>query len=92
MNVLPGGDGLPRHADRVPVLANDLALLQVLQGHLVPGFDGLTERLCYARFSDEGILRANSQVDVIVYTGDHPFWNALGRFWIRLMSWLSYAW
>jgi len=40
-----------------------------------------------------GIFRGalNSQADVIVYTGDHPFWNTLGKFWIRLMSWLSYA-
>jgi len=42
-------------------------------------------------FSDAVLLRLNSQVDVIVYTGDHPFWNALGRLWIRFMSWLSYA-
>jgi multidrug resistance efflux pump len=38
-----------------------------------------------------GGLRLNSQADVIVYTGEHAFWNALGRTWIRLMSWLSYA-
>ena len=36
-------------------------------------------------------VRLNSQIDVIVYTGDNPFWNALGKFWIRLMSWFSYA-
>jgi multidrug resistance efflux pump len=36
-------------------------------------------------------LRLNSQVDVIVYTGDHFFWNTLGKFWIRLVSWFSYA-
>ena len=36
-------------------------------------------------------LRLNSQADVIVYTGDHPFWNALGKFWIRLMSLFSYV-
>jgi multidrug resistance efflux pump len=36
-------------------------------------------------------LRHNSQADVIVYTGDHFFWNTLGKFWIRLMSLLSYA-
>ena len=36
-------------------------------------------------------LRLNSQADVIVYTGDHPFWNTLGKFWIRLMSWFSYV-
>jgi multidrug resistance efflux pump len=36
-------------------------------------------------------IRLNSQADVIVYTGDHFFWNAVGRLWIRLNSWLSYA-
>jgi multidrug resistance efflux pump len=36
-------------------------------------------------------VRHNSQVDVIVYTGDGFFWNFLGQFWIRLMSLLSYA-
>lgn len=36
-------------------------------------------------------LRFNSQVDVIVYTGDHPFWHTLGELWIRLVSWSSYA-
>lgn len=38
-----------------------------------------------------GGVRLNSQVDVTIYTGDHPFWNALGKAWMRLMSWLSYA-
>jgi len=38
-----------------------------------------------------GGLRLNSQADVIVYTGDHFFWNALGRIWIRFVSLLSYA-
>ncbi len=33
----------------------------------------------------------NGQADVIVYTGDNGFLNALGKAWIRLMSWLSYA-
>jgi multidrug resistance efflux pump len=35
--------------------------------------------------------RLGSQADVIVYTGDHPMLNALGRIWIRLLSFLSYA-
>jgi len=38
-----------------------------------------------------GGLRLNSQADVIVYTGDHFFWNALGWIWIRLMSLFSYV-
>lgn len=33
----------------------------------------------------------NGQADVIVYTGDNWFMNTLGMVWIRLMSWLSYA-
>jgi len=39
----------------------------------------------------EPLLRLGGQVDVIVYTGDHGFLNSLGRFRIRLLSWLSYA-
>jgi len=33
----------------------------------------------------------NGQADVIVYTGDSWLLNTLGAAWIRLMSWLSYA-
>jgi len=33
----------------------------------------------------------NGQADVIVYTGDNWLMNNLGKAWIRLMSWLSYA-
>ena len=36
-------------------------------------------------------LRLNSQADIIVYTGDHFFWNFLGKMWIRFMSLLSFA-
>jgi len=36
-------------------------------------------------------LRHNSQVDVIIYTGDGWFWNSLGKLWIRLMTLMSYA-
>jgi multidrug resistance efflux pump len=35
-------------------------------------------------------LRYNSQANVIVYTDDHPFWNTLGKTWIRLVGWASY--
>jgi multidrug resistance efflux pump len=41
--------------------------------------------------SELAALRHNSQVDVIVYTGDGFFWNTLGRLWIRLVGLLSYA-
>ena len=36
-------------------------------------------------------LRHNSQVDVIIYTGDGWFWNSVGKLWIRLMTLMSYA-
>jgi len=36
-------------------------------------------------------LRVGSQASVIVYTGDNAFMNALGRFYIRLTAYLSYA-
>ncbi len=36
-------------------------------------------------------LRVGSQVSVIVYTGDNPFFNAVGKFYIRLNALLSYA-
>ena len=33
----------------------------------------------------------NGQADVIVYTGENGFLNALGATWMRLMSVISYA-
>jgi len=33
----------------------------------------------------------NGQADVVVYTGGNGVLNALAAVWIRLMSWLSYA-
>jgi multidrug resistance efflux pump len=35
-------------------------------------------------------LRVNSQVDVVVYTGENPILNPLAALWIRLLSYLSY--
>lgn len=35
-------------------------------------------------------VRIGGQAEVLVYTGDHPFMNLLGRIYIRVMSWLSY--
>ena len=35
-------------------------------------------------------LRLNSQASIVVYTGDHAFWNALAKGWIRVASWFSY--
>ncbi len=39
----------------------------------------------------ESNLRVGSQASVIVYTGDNPIMNALGRFYIRVNAYLSYA-
>jgi multidrug resistance efflux pump len=36
-------------------------------------------------------LRAGGQANVIVYTGEHPLINALGRFLVRFTGLLSYA-
>jgi multidrug resistance efflux pump len=38
-----------------------------------------------------GRTRIGGQADVIVYTGDHVILNALSHGYIRLMSWLSFA-
>jgi len=38
-----------------------------------------------------GLLRAGGQVDVIVYTSEQSLLNPLGRFNIRVRSWLSYV-
>lgn len=35
--------------------------------------------------------RYGSQVNVVIYTGDNPVLNALGTFWIRLISVLTYV-
>ena len=46
------------------------------------------------RFDDDGtrgFRRYGGQADVQFYTGDHAILNALGRLWIRLMSYLSYV-
>jgi multidrug resistance efflux pump len=46
---------------------------------------------------DPGVLggipgvREGGQAEALVYTGDNPLLNALGRLYIRAMSWLSYA-
>lgn len=40
----------------------------------------------------EGVgWRVGSQADVIVYSGDHSILNLLGRLYIRIVSWLTYA-
>ncbi len=45
------------------------------------------------RFSDDntkGFWRAGGQVNTIIYTGDRPILNSLGRIWIRIISFFSH--
>ncbi len=45
------------------------------------------------RFSDDsskGFRRAGGQVNTIIYTGDRPILNTLGKVWIRIVSFLSH--
>ncbi len=39
---------------------------------------------------EEQGVRLNSQATLVVYTGDHPFWNTLAKGWIRVLSLTSY--
>ncbi len=43
-----------------------------------------------AMIAAEPVLRLNSQADIVVYTGEHWFWNSLAWLWIRFVSLLSY--
>lgn len=36
-------------------------------------------------------LRYGAQANVVIYTGDNPVTNALGRLWMRVLSVLTYA-
>ncbi|QBF81827.1 HlyD family secretion protein [Shewanella maritima] len=45
----------------------------------------------FERNEAKGVLRIGGQADVIVYTDDNWFFNTLGKFWIRVVSYLSYA-
>ncbi|MEO1016932.1 MAG: HlyD family secretion protein [Pseudomonadota bacterium] len=40
---------------------------------------------------NERRTQLNGQADVMVYTGGNGFLNMLGRFWVRLHAWMSYA-
>ncbi|NDR55805.1 HlyD family secretion protein [Aliiruegeria sabulilitoris] len=44
-----------------------------------------------AELGDDISLQLNGQAEVIVYTGQNDLLNLLGRWYIRLSSWLSYA-
>lgn len=51
---------------------------------VLPGYERGTDK-------DDVLFQLNGQAEVIVYTGENTFLNALGKWYIRLMSWLTYA-
>jgi len=53
-------------------------------------FPVVIETTDYQYSEDSGGVRHNSQVDVIIYTGDGFFWNTIGKVWIRILSLFSY--
>jgi multidrug resistance efflux pump len=48
-------------------------------------------RLIIKEAPPPGVVRFGTQVNAVVYTGENPVVNAIGRFWIRLISMLTYA-
>ena len=60
----------------------------VIEGQWKPNFPVII------RFDDDssrGYRRYGGQADVQIYASDNALLNALGRFWIRLMSVLTYV-
>ena len=41
--------------------------------------------------ADDVMFLLNGQADVVVFTGDNPVLNTIGNAYIRVLSWLSYA-
>lgn len=39
----------------------------------------------------KGLRREGGQVDILIYNTDNPVLRGLGRFWIRIVSWLTYV-
>lgn len=75
----------PSRPGSLATVNNDRDFLRQAQRFPVRiGFQGLT--------ADEVVrLRQGGQASAIVYTGDNPLLNALGRLWIRAAGLLSYA-
>ena len=83
-----GGDALEAEGER----SDD----QAVQAMELEHYPGMSERAieamvddAFARFRLRGV-RIGGQADVLVYSGDNPVMNLLGRLYIRVMSWLSY--
>jgi multidrug resistance efflux pump len=77
--------GGPSRPGSLSSVQNDRDFLRQAQRFPVRvGFKGLTAEEILR-------LRQGGQASVIVYTGDNPMLNALGRLWIRAAGLLSYA-
>ncbi len=77
----PPRDGLPRP----PADSGWLRAPQRFPVRIVlPGYE-MGDR------EDDVTFLLNGQADVIVFTGDQPALNAIGNAYIRILSWLSYA-
>jgi multidrug resistance efflux pump len=48
-------------------------------------------RLIIKETPPPGVVRFGTQVNAVVYTGENPVVNRIGRFWIRLISLATYA-
>lgn len=79
-------EGQPPPAGTLPTVDNNRDWLRQAQRFpVVIGFDAEQDSQLYEN------LRVGGQASVIAYTGKHPVLGTLGRAYIRLMSWLSYA-
>jgi len=78
--------GQPPAPGTLPTIQNNRDWLRQAQRFpVVVGLDvAQNERL-------RGHLRVGGQASVIAYTGEHPLLDTLGRWYIRLLSWLSYV-
>ena len=80
------GDGQTQAAGTLPTIQNNRDWLRQSQRFpVIIGFDpGQQEQL-----RDQ--VRVGGQVDVMAYSTEHSLLNLLGKAYIRLMSWFSYA-
>ena len=70
---------------QLPTIQNDQNWLRAAQRFPVVVSFKLSE------VGDVGLLKVGSQASVVVYTGEHWLMNALARFYVRLISVLTYA-
>lgn len=69
----------------LPTIQNEQTWLRSAQRYPVVVSFQLADR------ADARLLKVGSQASVVVYTGEHWLFNALARFYVRLVSILTYA-